>query len=172
VRMPQALHRTSEDLSVFDYIDQPSSFFSRRAWERAGPVDEALTYAFDWDFFIRVSREFPMRCTEGVYSAYRHHAAHKTGTGGERRALEIVEIIRRHAGRDWVEAYEDLRANLYPAARTLLARWSWVTRHKGGWRVYGLRRRALLAPYLRRHGEHKVRVASTMLGIELTPRDS
>ena len=26
---------------------QPSSFFSRRAWEQAGPIDESLTYAFD-----------------------------------------------------------------------------------------------------------------------------
>jgi glycosyltransferase involved in cell wall biosynthesis len=172
VRMPQTLRRTTEDLSVFDYIDQPSSFYSRRAWEHAGPVDESLTYTFDWDFFIRVSREFPLRCTEGVYSAYRHHAAHKTGTGGERRAEEIVEIVRRHAGEDWAAAYEDLRANLYPAARAQLARWSWVTRHRGGWRVFMLRRKALLAPYLRRHGEHKVHVASTMLGIELVPRDA
>jgi glycosyltransferase involved in cell wall biosynthesis len=172
VRMPQTVQRTTDDLSVFDYIDQPSSFFSRGVWERAGPVDESLTYTFDWDFFIRVSREFTLRCTEGVYSAYRHHSAHKTGTGGERRAEEIVEIVRRHAGGDWAAAYEDMRANLYPAARALLARWSWVTRHKGGWRVFGLRKKALLAPYLRRHGEQKVRVASTMLGIELVPRDA
>lgn len=171
VRMPQVLHLTSKDLAVFDFIDQPSSFFSRRAWEQVAPIDESLTYAFDWDLFIRISREFPLRCTEGVYSVYRHHAAHKTGTGGGRRREEVAEVVRRHADGEWAAAYEDLATNLYPASDDFRVRWSWVTRHRGGWRLYARKKRAVLAPYLRRHGEHKVEVASRMLHIVWEPED-
>lgn len=171
VRMPQVLHLTSHDLAVFDFIDQPSSFFSRRAWAQVAPIDESLTYAFDWDLFIRISQSFPLRCTEGVYSVYRHHAAHKTGTGGGRRREEVAEVVRRHADGDWAAAYEDLATNLYLAAHEFRTRWSWVTRRRGGWRLYAHKKRAVLAPFLRRHGEHKVEVASRMLHIVWEPED-
>jgi glycosyltransferase involved in cell wall biosynthesis len=166
VRMPQTLHRISSDLSVFDFIDQPSSFWSRRVWEAIGPLDESLNYAFDWDFFIRVSRQFELHCTEAIFSAYRHHEQHKSGVGGDARLAELVEIVRRYSTPDWVEAYEECRRSLLPNSRQVAEKWRPYMRFVGGARLYEMKKNATLRPAIRRHGEQKIRIASIMTGID------
>lgn len=166
VRMPHSLHLISSDITVLDFIDQPSSFWSRRVWEQTGPLDESMHYTFDWDFFIRVSRAFPLLCTEGVYSVYRHHAAHKTGTGGEPRLEEIVEIVRRHGTDDWRAAYQDVYTRLIPNQHSFIEKYGWLPRIRGGWRLFSMLQPRVSMPFVRRHGAHKIRVASTMLGFD------
>jgi len=165
VRMPQMLHQVSTDIRIFDFIDQPSSFWSRRAWKAAGPLDESLKYVFDWDYFIRVSRSFTLHCSEGIFSAYRHHAAHKTGAGGEPRLQEIVEVVRRYADDEWQRAYEECHSQLLPASRQFASRWGWLPKVVGGWRLFEALKKSVPRSLIQRHGAHKVHVASTMLGI-------
>jgi hypothetical protein len=166
VQMPQLAHQlTTNEIAVYDFIEQPSSFWSRRSWEAARPLDDSLHYAFDWDFFIRISGSFPLRCTEAVLSAYRYHAAHKSSTGGDRRLDEIIEVVKRHAGEGWPEVFEECRNILLPAARQFVDRWKWLLSQPGGGRVFEAKRKAVLRPLIRRHGEHKVSIASQMLGI-------
>ena len=165
--MPQALYKISTDLRVFDFIDQPSSFWSRRVWEAVGPLDESLHYAFDWDFFIRVSQMVELKCSECVFAAYRHHIEHKSGTGGDKRLAELVEIIRRYATEDWVNAYEECRKQLLPASRKLVRRLNGGTRFIGGARLYEMKKKALLKGPIQRHGADKIRIASIMTGIEM-----
>jgi glycosyltransferase involved in cell wall biosynthesis len=43
-----------------------------------------------------------------VYSVYRLHDAHKTGSGGARRRAEICEVVRRHGREPWVSRYRRL----------------------------------------------------------------
>jgi len=167
VRMPQALHKVSTDLRVFDFIDQPSSFWSRRVWEAVGPLDESLRYAFDWDFFIRVSQTFELKCSECVFSAYRHHDEHKSGTGGDKRLAELVEIIRRYSTEDWVNAYEECRKRLLPASRNLVNRLNGRTSFIGASRLYEMKKKALLKGPIQRHGADKIRIASILTGIEM-----
>ena len=49
------LHR-DRDLELFDYIIQPSCFWTKRVNEVVGPLNENLHFAFDWDWFIRARR--------------------------------------------------------------------------------------------------------------------
>jgi len=97
-------HRSS-DLRLNDYVIQPSTFWTRQAWERVGPLDERLHFAFDWDWFIR-ALEAGVRFTPHVrpLSVYRIHPEHKTAAGADDRRREIAEVMRRHAG----ERYERL----------------------------------------------------------------
>lgn len=168
-QMPQMLRAICNDLAAFDFIDQPSSFWSRRVWEQVGPLDESLNYAFDWDFFIRLSQKFPLQCSEGVYSVYRHHDAHKTGTGGDARVKEVVEVVKRYSTEDWARAYEECQNHLLPASREFLKKSQWLAGRRGGWRLLLRRKNAILKPILRRHGEHKIKVASIMTGIYWDP---
>ena len=167
VRMPQTLHKISTDLRVFDFIDQPSSFWSRRVWEAVGPLDESLHYAFDWDFFIRVSQAFALKCSECVFSAYRHHDEHKSGTGGDQRLAELVEIIKRYSTEDWVSAYEECRQQLLPASRKLVSSLNGKTGFIGASRLYEMKKKALLKGPIQRHGADKIRIESIMTGIEM-----
>lgn len=81
---------------ILDYIVQPSSFWTRSLWERTGPLDTSLHFAFDWEWFLRASEGARFEKVDRILSAYRFHSAHKSSTGGTRRGREIVEVANRH----------------------------------------------------------------------------
>jgi GT2 family glycosyltransferase len=99
-----------ERLQVTDFIDQPSVFFTRAAWERVGPLDESLHYAFDWDWFLRAAKCCRFQRCGKVLSRYRIHSQHKTGSGGLRRWEEMSEVVRRHSSDEIVRHYQYLLA--------------------------------------------------------------
>lgn len=92
------MHRTM-DLSLADYIIQPSAFWTRKAWLETGPLDESLIFAFDWDWFLRAQKRGVTLVPDDRYLAvYRMHAGHKSAVGGERRRRELAMIYARHTG--------------------------------------------------------------------------
>ena len=107
-------------LETVDFFDQPSVFWTRKAWELVGPLDETLHYGFDWDWFLRAGKVCRFTATEALLSRYRIHEAHKSGTGGKKRWIELLEIVRRHSPPAVVRHYEFLVQND-------LARW-WLNK--------------------------------------------
>ena len=115
------------NLMLADYVIQPSSFWTREAWQRSGPLAESLHFGFDWDWFIRAQKAgVNFKPVDRYLSAYRVHGAHKTGTGGERRRKELSDIYSRHAG----ERYERLYSRCCTEhARIAFSRkWLWRLR--------------------------------------------
>lgn len=105
---PRRVVRTSqakEDVRIRDRFQQPSTFWTRKVYETIGPLNEELHYAFDWEYFIRIADRFPMTHLPKALSAYRVHGAHKSGTGGKKRAEEIVAVMRKYAPPHWAELY-------------------------------------------------------------------
>jgi len=98
-------------LAVSDFLDQPSAFWTRKAWEIVGPLDESLHYGFDWEWFIRASRACRFVSVDQTLSRYRIHALHKSGSGGKTRWLELLKIVRMHSSADVIRNYEYLLAN-------------------------------------------------------------
>jgi glycosyltransferase involved in cell wall biosynthesis len=92
-----ALPFDPEMLQITDYLDQPSVFWTRKAWELVGPLDESLHYAFDWDWFLRAAKKCKFIHCDQVLSRYRIHSTHKSGIGGRKRWMELVEVARRHS---------------------------------------------------------------------------
>jgi glycosyltransferase involved in cell wall biosynthesis len=87
------------DLTLTDYIIQPSTFWTRKAWQTTGALDESLHFGFDWEWFLRARNAGVTFLPDDKYlSIYRIHKDHKTGTGGERRRKELATIYGRHAG--------------------------------------------------------------------------
>ncbi|MBS1589811.1 MAG: glycosyltransferase [Bacteroidetes bacterium] len=81
------------DLSLCDYIIQPSSFWSKTVWNQIGPLDASLHFTFDWDWFIKVEKAgIRFQSIADYLSLYRIHDSHKSGTGGDKRALELGSI--------------------------------------------------------------------------------
>jgi glycosyltransferase involved in cell wall biosynthesis len=89
-----------------DLFQQPSTFWSRRVHESVGPLDAGLHFAFDWEFFIRVADKFDMTYVPIPFSEYRVHSTHKSGTGGRKRAEEIVRLMRERAPEPLAELYD------------------------------------------------------------------
>jgi glycosyltransferase involved in cell wall biosynthesis len=97
-------------LQIADFLDQPSVFFTRAAWDRVGPLDESLHYAFDWEWFLRAAKCCRFQRCDKILSRYRIHRQHKTGTGGLRRWEEMSEVVRRHSPDEVVRHYQYLLA--------------------------------------------------------------
>jgi glycosyltransferase involved in cell wall biosynthesis len=95
-------------LETADFFDQPSVFWTRKAWETVGPLDETLHYGFDWEWFIRAGKVCRFVATNALLSRYRIHETHKSGTGGKERWMELLNIVRRHSSPAIVRHYEFL----------------------------------------------------------------
>jgi glycosyltransferase involved in cell wall biosynthesis len=61
-----------------NHVVQPSSMWTRGAWEQAGPFDERGYYFFDFEFYLRLSVLGPVKHVSKPWSTYREHAASKT----------------------------------------------------------------------------------------------
>ncbi|WP_309400649.1 glycosyltransferase family 2 protein [Cerasicoccus maritimus] len=99
------------NLLCSDYFYQPSSFWTRKLWEAVGELDTTLNYAFDWDWYIRASKESEIKTTPAYLSSYRFHEAHKTGSGGEKRIEELLKIYRRYMSQPQYDAVLEIREN-------------------------------------------------------------
>jgi glycosyltransferase involved in cell wall biosynthesis len=78
------------------FICQPACFIRRDALADAGAFDTSLSYAYDYDFWIRLSCRHRMIHVGKVLAASRMHLENKTL--GERRNVlrENIAILRRH----------------------------------------------------------------------------
>lgn len=83
-------------LGLTDYIVQPSSFWRRSLWEKTGSLNEDVHYAFDWEWYLRAQKLGTFRKCDVIFSAYRFHEAHKSSSGGIKRAQEIASVARTH----------------------------------------------------------------------------
>jgi glycosyltransferase involved in cell wall biosynthesis len=141
----QATPFSQKLLETVDFIDQPSVFWTRKAWEIVGPLDEGLHFGFDWEWFLRAGKACRFMATGALLSRYRIHPAHKSGTGGKKRWMELLEIVRRHSSSDVVHHYEYL-------VRKDSARW-WLNKRmrlylafEGPFRAYADPAATLLSP--------------------------
>jgi hypothetical protein len=98
------------------YIFQPTVFLRRAAMEVVGELDVSLRHAMDYDLWIRVGKQLPVRYLPRVLANFRIHGDSKTTTemGIQRKESQMVR--RRHTTRSmdrlWF-TYYDLRVYLY-----------------------------------------------------------
>lgn len=101
------------DLEWFDYVIQPSSFWTREAIDCVGFLNENLHYAFDWEWFIRsVRKGVTFNAIDRFLSIYRIHDAHKTGTGGEARLQELAQIYSSFHSEEAAGVFLDFKKNM------------------------------------------------------------
>jgi glycosyltransferase involved in cell wall biosynthesis len=94
------------NLRLADYIIQPSSFWTRESWLKAGVLDESLHFGFDWEWFIRAMKAgVDFRPEDRYLSAYRIHGAHKTAVGGDKRRTELASVYGRHVGPNYEQLF-------------------------------------------------------------------
>lgn len=90
-------------LTYFDFIVQPSSFWTRKLWECTGKLSTHYNYVFDWEWFIRASRIVQFKYVPKFYSVYRYHSHHKTGSGSAERRKEVLDIVTRFSSDYWID---------------------------------------------------------------------
>lgn len=85
---PQAIQRV-------DSLLQPATFFRRSVYEAVG-IDTTLTFAFDWDLFVQMSRVAPFTQIDLPIAGYRLHPAGKTVSAGIDRQRELLLVAQRY----------------------------------------------------------------------------
>jgi glycosyltransferase involved in cell wall biosynthesis len=82
-----------------NFIAQPATFFRRDLLAEAGPIDESLHYAMDYDLWLRFARLAPPAFVEQPLAAFRWHASSKTAARYRTAAWECLQIARGRARR-------------------------------------------------------------------------
>ena len=78
---------------------QPSCFFTRMAWDRAGPLDESLDYCMDLDLWLRISRDFNFHRLDKMLSQSLAHPDAKTTRDFIKAQMETALLIDRYGGK-------------------------------------------------------------------------
>jgi glycosyltransferase involved in cell wall biosynthesis len=81
-------------------LPQPTAFFRRRLLAEYGLLDEALRYALDYEWFVRLSQRAKFVCLEATLATYRLHTHSKTGqwdTTKHRFYAEARRVNQRYA---------------------------------------------------------------------------
>ncbi|HWE72432.1 MAG TPA: glycosyltransferase family 2 protein [Stellaceae bacterium] len=96
-----------------DFVPQETMFWRRRVWTGAGPLDETLYYALDWDFIVRAHQAgFKFLRAPRFLACFRVHDQQKVATMyGEARA-EIPKVRRRYLG--YEPSHSEVVRNLLP----------------------------------------------------------
>ena len=79
-----------------DPILQPAAFWRRSLWQQVGPLDMALRWVFDWEWFIRAHTAGTFHYIPRDMAYYRVQPQALTRTGGLARQLEHGRVTRRY----------------------------------------------------------------------------
>ena len=80
-----------------NFIPQPATFFRRDLLLEAGPIDEKLHFAMDYDLWLRFSAIAAPVHVPRTLASFRWHGASKTGGGYVKGAWECFRIARARA---------------------------------------------------------------------------
>ena len=86
-------------LLKYCYICQPSVFFRRSVLKKVGYLDTHYTYAFDYDYWLRIGEFMPdrmKRVSLGTLSNLRTYKTRKTEAGLVPMRQEVIQIMLAH----------------------------------------------------------------------------
>ncbi len=90
---------TSEALKKRCTISQPTVFFRKSLWQRVGPLNEALRYCLDYEYWIRTAKNgIKPVFLKDFLAATRLHIETKTATGGVSSRLEAMDMLSKQYG--------------------------------------------------------------------------
>jgi glycosyltransferase involved in cell wall biosynthesis len=130
--------------------------YPRSVLEAVGGFDPALRAAEDYDLFLRIALDYPIRCRQNVLAEYVHHGANMSLNSGMMMRSVLQVLQARHA-----------------LARTRPA-WSAAYRQGGrAWRLiyahrWALAWRAATEPDQRRALARQARIIARLAPLELT----
>lgn len=83
-------------LSVTNFMIQPSTFWRRELLDDIGFFDEGLHYAMDYDYWLRIMKNYPLSVIRKPLSAFRVHGGSKGGASYKKEFETDLGIITKH----------------------------------------------------------------------------
>jgi len=97
-RFPAAQTSYSQLRRGYVHIPQQASFFRKEIWNAVGPLDPDFYFAMDYDLWVRIAREAPIRYIQKTWANFRLHEDAKTISADERCWPEMLKIHYRNGG--------------------------------------------------------------------------
>lgn len=82
-------------------LPQPSTFWSRRAWERVGEFNEKYHYVMDYDYWLRMSTFYRPHDLNIVLSGFRSQPNSKSETGRAKLMAEGDKALVANGAEPW-----------------------------------------------------------------------
>lgn len=96
-----------------NFIIQPATFLRREIVEQKGMPDEDLHYIMDYEYWLRIGKEFPGHFVPSIRVWIKDYRETKTRSGRAKRLLEVRDMSLAYGGNhlpsmmrwEWTEAY-------------------------------------------------------------------
>lgn len=110
-------------LNVKNFISQPATFFTRRAFEAVGGLDDRYRYALDYDLWVRIARRFELSPVDRTLAGFRLHPESKTSQDPLAFFPEVHRSSRASGGRYFSTMYRDQMPVQHPHLFKLVILW-------------------------------------------------
>jgi hypothetical protein len=97
-----------QDLLCFQIIGQPSVFFQRSAFEKAGPLETNFHFMLDHHLWIRLAQQGRILHIPQIWSAARYHAEAKNRAKAAefgREAFRVLDWAKK--SRVWIVVWRE-----------------------------------------------------------------
>lgn len=81
------------------FLSQPGVLFSARAYEQTGPLNDRLRMCLDYEYWIRLARQYEFGFIREYIGATRMYAQTKTAKMQAVHVNEAIGILHRHYGK-------------------------------------------------------------------------
>jgi glycosyltransferase involved in cell wall biosynthesis len=97
------------------HIPQPASFFRADLWKKVGPLDPSFFFAMDYDLWVRLSQQAPLKYHPRTWANFRLHGEAKSIESDDRCWPEMVRVHRREGGSrlSWISLKARVRPLIY-----------------------------------------------------------
>ncbi len=80
------------------HIPQATTFYRARLWQQVGPLDLSLFYAFDYDFWVKLSKVSEVRYLPRLWAQFRIHDLGKSVVNDDRCYPDMLRVYDREVG--------------------------------------------------------------------------
>ena len=95
-----------------NWFPQQSTFWTRKMWEIAGPLNEELYYAMDYALWLTMFRQSSPIITQKVLSSYRFHDEAKCSANYSKMGKELIQILQHHFNNSSNEFNQNVKKNI------------------------------------------------------------
>jgi len=87
--------RSYKVLTILNYISQPATFWRREVTDVVGPLNEDWNYVMDYDYWLRIGRDFKLWVLAAYLAQFRYYPSSKSGSTANRQFDEELRAAER-----------------------------------------------------------------------------
>lgn len=101
-------------------LPQPSTFWSRRAYQMVGEFNTKYHYVMDYDYWLRLAKYYHPHDLKLVLSGFRMHNQSKSETDRSRFLIEGVSMLKENGAKSWEITLHKIHSDIVRLAYNLL----------------------------------------------------